>query len=714
MNLFVHPLSTPAWEQERAAPLRLATRALWTTPDEREPDAPRRRIIHQRAVFGDHPMDLDRLELIDGHGYHKCASGQERDRPVDVAVYAMATDGWRLVDRTQGDPVELGNVETTALLAQVRSCATDRYWAGWNVTNTGLVLHGSAGGPADVLPAVPDGAEADVDLGASTPGVMARHLAGEVRYQTDFLEVGFRLHSAAFSFLSVDEDGTGRHARSLLQLPRSMDIVRSGVYPSGVYPVLRDLNAAYLAQGPRLAGSDGRRSAGFLAAAHTLRCTVRGSTVEYLVDMPGHRASYRYTFHVERARLTVEIERTADRAVLAWDSSAWHIATDNRVTPTTVLGRLTRVGETGLVEANALWHFPRHGCLHVESTDDVAFRSDSLRPLDTNTFELKVAETATDLGDYVLRGGTHRATVTFTVGAPRVASMSAATPDPVRRMVDRHSLTALSYRPDTSTISNNGGSMHCTTSLNDVSAIAERLDELPFGVHPMELVRDSLERWLHGAPSYGSGRTSHGRHLLEDEYVHLGADTLLGLARYLRWDEDSAFFEHNAPAIEAAIAQMMARDIDGDGLVESTIRRGRSGEHQWGTAWSDVLSFGWKDAWANAVLHEAWTVLAEVLPRYGRDSLAEDIRQLDRKLIDAYSDAFVDPRSGRVGGWRSDDGVLHDYVFPLVNATAVVSGVIDEPTGRRAMESVWAELRRRRVRRFPARPAVQCPPRPRQ
>ena len=138
---------------------------------------------------------------------------------------------------------------------------------------------------------------------------------------------------------------------------------------------------------------------------------------------------------------------------------------------------------------------------------------------------------------------------------------------------------------------------------------------------------------------------------------------------------------------------MMARDIDGDGLVESTIRRGRSGEHQWGTAWSDVLSFGWKDAWANAVLHEAWTVLAEVLPRYGRDALAEDIRQLDRKLIDAYSDAFVDPRSGRVGGWRSDDGVLHDYVFPLVNATAVVSGVIDEPTGRRAMESVWDELR---------------------
>ena len=111
MNLFKHPLSTPAWEQERAAPLRLGTRASWATPDEHEPDAPRRRIIHQRAVFGDHPMDLDRLELVDGHGYHKSASGQEYDRPVDVAVYTIAPDGWRLVDRTQGDPVELGNVK---------------------------------------------------------------------------------------------------------------------------------------------------------------------------------------------------------------------------------------------------------------------------------------------------------------------------------------------------------------------------------------------------------------------------------------------------------------------------------------------------------------------------------------------------------------------------------------------------------------------------
>ena len=341
---------------------------------------------------------------------------------------------------------------------------------------------------------------------------------------------------------------------------------------------------------------------------------------------------------------------------------------------------------------------------------DVLLRSDSIRPLDTNTLEIKVAEQPTELGDYRLAAGTHRGVVTFTVGAPHLASLRPDTPRAVRRMIERHTVTALSYRPDTATISNNGASMHCTTSLNDVSAIAEQLDALPGGVHPMELVGDSLERWLHGAPSYGSGRTSHGPHLLEDEYVHLGADTLLALSRYLRWAPDSAFFDANAGTIDAVIDQMLARDVDDDGLVESTIRLGNSGEHQWGTAWCDVLSFGWKDAWANAVLHEAWTVLIEVLPRIGRERLASEISARDRLLVAAYEPTFVDPVSGRVAGWRSADGTRHDHVFPLVNSNAVTSGAITG-AGRAAGDGVGVgRTGRRGIQRLAPRRAVQRPP----
>ena len=68
--------------------------------------------------------------------------------------------------------------------------------------------------------------------------------------------------------------------------------------------------------------------------------------------------------------------------------------------------------------------------------------------------------------------------------------------------IARHALTALPFRSDTATYSNNGASMHCTTTLNDISAIASGLPSLPGGISPLRLVGISLSRWLDGAPSY--------------------------------------------------------------------------------------------------------------------------------------------------------------------------------------------------------------------
>ena len=60
----------------------------------------------------------------------------------------------------------------------------------------------------------------------------------------------------------------------------------------------------------------------------------------------------------------------------AWMSSAWHIATNDRVAASTVLGAVVREGETGLVRPPATWHFPGHGSFVIEGTRDVLIRSD--------------------------------------------------------------------------------------------------------------------------------------------------------------------------------------------------------------------------------------------------------------------------------------------------------------------------------------------------
>ncbi len=700
-DLFVHPLATPAWESEPAAAVRLATRSLWTTPGDGETHAPARRIIHQRALFTHNPAVLDALHVGWGPGYHKCASGQERDAALDVVVSRGDRDGWREVGRLRttaeelgatGARLDLGGIETTALVAEVRRAATDGWWPGWNLATAGLRLTGEL--DRTWTPG-PDGwlEVGGIDTSGAASGVTATRTATEVRFDTPHLSVGFRLKSPAWSHLGIDEDGDGRTHDNLLQLPRSMDIVRSGVYPSGVYPVLRDQNAEYLAQGPRFAATNGTLPMGFLHRGYRGTTEVSGSTVRYDVEIPDAGQRYVLTFTVYADRVELVAERHASTERRAWQSSAWHVALDNRVTPSCALGEPTYVGETGLMSGPVAWHFPRHGTLQLTSDGgDVLWRSDSVRPLDTNTLELKLGERPTPYGDYLLPAGIHRAAITMRVGAPRLAELATHTPAPVRRALERHTLTALPFRADTTTYSNNGASMHCTTSLADVSAIAAHLETAP-GIRPLAWVGDSLQRWLDGAPSYGSGATSHGSHRLEDEYVHMAANTLLAMGRYVQVAGDTAWFARNRGQIVRELETMLARDVDGDGLVESTIRVGNRGDHQWSTAWADVISFGWKDAWANAVLCEAWKVWDAVLRTQGEEALADRIAASRASLVAHYLPTFHNPDTGLIAGWRSRDGELHDHGFSIVVAQACATDAVPVDTAREIMRALLAAWR---------------------
>ena len=689
-NLYSHPLATSEWESLPAATVRLHTRSVWAPREADEAGAPEKRIIHLRTIFADEPLTLHAVKHPLGAGYHKCASGQEVDGVVRARYWTPSPDGWNAVGETHrsrdealtGEAhVELGGLRTTAFMTEIREATTDRWWPGWNLANTGIELAGEA--PAQWTPRREGSLDlTGIDLDSLPEGVTAEHRNSEVRFTTPFLSVGFRLRSPAWSFLSVDDDGTSRHSRNLLQLPRSMDIVRSGVYPSGVYPVLRDQNAEYLAQGPRFTSHTGDRPVGFLASDYEGETTVRGNVVTYDVRVPSAGQHYCYEFTIEADTISLHVTREAEKATRAWTSSAWHVATDNRVTPSTVIGSLRRQGETGLIDGDALWHFPRYGTLAISiDGPDPLLRSDSVRALDTNTLEIKLGEEPTDLGDYVLPAGRFAATVVFRASTPALATLSADAPPAVARMVTRHGLTALPFRTDTATYSNNGASMHCTTTLNDVSAIASGFGALPSGVHPMELVGVSLERWLHGAPSYGSGATSHGPHRLEDEYVHMAANTLTAVGRYLAFASEGeengrAWFDEHRERIVAEIEAMLERDVDGDGLVESTIRLGNTGEHQWSTAWADVISFGWKDAWANAVLFEAWSELIPALDALGETDLAARLRESSDLLRANYLPTFLNEETGLIAGWRSKDGALHDYGFSLVNGAACSTGLL--------------------------------------
>jgi hypothetical protein len=641
-------------------------------------------------------LRLERIGLRRGNGYHKCASAQEYDAPAHIRLLAhrdgamVEVGNWEL-DAEPG-PEEIAwfpaAVESELLFAIIERSFVDDAWPSWNLARTGVLLDGDAPSrwqrPDFGLLAT----HGDVPP-TPAPGVRAIRSHDEVRYATDAYAIGFRLRSPNLSFLAVDADRAGRTNRNLLQRPRNMDIVRTGIYPAGVYPVLRDPQASYLAQGPRLTRLDGLEPAGFLGFSVGGSVTLDGNRVIHDLALGSTGIRYRLSWTLRADGFEVEIERGGHSAFDAWISSAWHLATDNRVAASTLLGELVPVGETGLVRGPATWHHPGHGSFVIETSGNVLLRGDSVRPLDTNTLEIKVHETPQLDGTYRLVGDAGRSTIRFEARTPRLAATRAGTPPAIVRAVDRHLVTALTFRADTATYSNNGGSMHCAGSLNPIGDIVRAVPHGRDGVDPTTALTWSIERWLSGAPGYGSGNSSRGDFTIADEYLMLASDGLHGLGRLLGVVEPRWLTDHEA-SVNAMLEAMRGRDVDGDGLVESRLRLGQSGEHQWGSSWADVVSFGWKDAWSNAVLHRALRTIAAGFARLDRAARAAELEEWASRLRASYVPTFFNETTGWIAGWRSTDGSLHDHGYPLVNGDAIAGGLVEDDLARSIMERLWS------------------------
>ncbi len=571
---------------------------------------------------------------------------------------------------------DLHGLTTPAVLIEARQSGVDRWWPSWNVAMGGFVLEGSV--PALERPHRRLLHLTAVDLSGLPLGVTVERRGSEVRYRTRFLEIGFLLGRAGLAYLALDGEGQGRTHRNLLRFGNTQ----------------RHPLQEYWAQGVRLRPVAEPSPAGFLEQAIDGTCRVEGHVISYDIRLGESGQQYRLRWEVWEERLQLTAERIGERPIRAWESGALHLAFDARIAATTVLGRVTHQGEAGLLDLPVLLHAPGFGTLRVEaSPESTIWRADAAVPIRTTTSELKIGEVPQSEGDYLLLPGQHRAEVTFIV-APERCNLGPDAPPEVERALRRCALTALTYRPDTTTFSNNGCSMHAPICMDTWSAMTTRIGAILPELTANELLRDSLERWLHGAPGYASGPTSRGTHRLEDEYVMTGAACLLALAEYLRSENPAEWAAQEFMAIGRELARMRARDLDGDGLVESPHRLGISGQHQWSTNWWDVISFGWKDAFANALLYPALRIFAEMLPLVGQPALATGLAEWADRLWTSYVPTFYNPATGWLAGWRCKENRLHDYAFLFINGAAVCGGLVDTELARTMISRLWAELER--------------------
>ncbi|WP_420454346.1 hypothetical protein [Rubrivirga sp.] len=655
-------------------------RALWATPTDLEAEAPAHRIVHARVLQLHVPARLDRLGLRRAQGYHKCGSTVDRDWVTAFRVLVWDGDAWAVHRDKRDVPCpdaedavlwfDLEGVETATAVVEVRRCGIDEWWPSWNLVSGALVLEGEPLGP--LAPRRETLLDLDgVSLDGLPDGLEAERGQGEVRYRSAGLEVGFCLGRAGFSFLALDDAERGLGTSLLRRSP--------GLFFQG--PQLHPVGGAPVAM-PALRNR----------AHGTTR--VEGNRVTYDLALGDTGVSYRLAWEVLPDRLVLDAERHCERPLRAWRSSAWTLGLDSTATPCHVVGGTVRTGETGLVRLPAWLHAPGFGSLRLEG-DNVLVRSDAVRPLDLTTLEVRLGEEPQPEGDVLVPAGRARARVEWRLDRPDVPLSDDAPPE-VRQAVERCALTALSYRADTATLTNNGASMHCPICMDMWSASAVQIGPVLPGLDALDLVRDSLERWLDGGQGYTSGRLLQDGafHDAEDEYLMTGAACLLGLADLLEHAGTPGWVARYRGPIRVQLDKMKARDLDGDGLVESPYRTGVSGTGQWSTNWFDVVSYGWKDAFTNALLYPALVRLARVLPGIEAADLADGLGEWAVRLRRSYTPTFLNPETGWLAGWRCRDDRLHDHAFLAPNGAAVCGGVLEDGLARDVVERLWAEAER--------------------
>ena len=75
-------------------------------------------------------------------------------------------------------------------------------------------------------------------------------------------------------------------------------------------------------------------------------------------------------------------------------------------------------------------------------------------------------------------------------------------------------------------------------------------------------------------------------------------------------------------------------------------------------------------------------------------------RAAAEKLRAAYFDAFYNPATGVLAGWRSADGKLHDYYFLWVNGIAIHYGLVPQGKANAIMDRLLAKMKEVGYTRF--------------
>lgn len=253
-------------------------------------------------------------------------------------------------------------------------------------------------------------------------------------------------------------------------------------------------------------------------------------------------------------------------------------------------------------------------------------------------------------------------------------------------------------------LGNNSSSDACTFTLFLYTEMARHTPELLKGLTAMDLVRNTLDRYIGGMKGYGQVGYDEdygwpGKFNSSDSMPSL----IISACYYILQTKDYKWAAKNYAAIKGWADAMIATDKNNDGIIEF----GHSGNaNSWKARldvtdkdymrpanWWDTIGFGHDDAYSNALAYRACTLLSEVTTSINNSGDSKYYASFASKLKSNYFKDFYNPNTGVLGGWRSEDGKLHDYYFTFVNSIAICYGLIEEGQAKRIMNTLLAKMK---------------------
>ncbi len=406
--------------------------------------------------------------------------------------------------------------------------------------------------------------------------------------------------------------------------------------------------------------------------------TRTGDTVEYRLHPMDIKPAWSFAFSETGLviRSVITDGNPGEPVVLAFDAAAAH---------PTLLGMVT---DEGNVKLPAVLHFPAHGSLRVTGSGrDPVVGYDASR----------------DHGDNFVRVTLPPATWTWHREIEYRLEVAAIYPDgpgidedPRYDGYRRDFLSIFQLNPRRRALANNSASDATPITLFEYSMMAERMPPLAKGLTALDLVRQTLERYIGGMTGYGmTGYLLPPR--IQWDFLDVYPSLVMATADYVRASGDRAWLKRNYSMIRAWAEKMIEFDPDGDGLMEYALS-GNSGS--WPVElsvrpsnWWDTIGFGHKDAYSNALAFPAFQGMAALAEAAGRSEDAERYRHRADMLKNVYWKTFYNPATGVLAGWKSANGKLHDYYFVFVNGMAVTYGLVTVAQGNRIWDSLLAKMR---------------------